>query len=96
MPTDGASDQGDGQSLTLGQLEAGYPLYCKALRMLVIEGLTLNKIKRTLCWNRLEMLHNAMPRQYRDPVMHYGMIKRIVATEAAATPRQPRRSGKPA
>ena len=30
------------------------------------------------------MLHLAMPRQYRDPVMHYGMVKRVVAAEAAA------------
>jgi hypothetical protein len=52
--------------------------------MLVVEGLSLTRIKRTLCWSRLEMLHLAMPRQYRDPVMHYGMVKRVVDAEAAA------------
>jgi hypothetical protein len=84
MPKPSGEEQGQGSGLTLGQLEAGYPMYCKALRMLVIEGLSLNKIKRTLCWSRLEMLHLAMPRQYRDPVMHYGMVKRVLAAEAAA------------
>jgi hypothetical protein len=83
MPKPGASDQGDGPTLTFGQLEAGYPMYCKALKMLVIEGITLTKIKRTLCWSRLEMLHRAMPRQYRDPLMHYDMVKRVVETDRA-------------
>jgi hypothetical protein len=69
--------------MSLGQLEAGYPAYCKALRMLVQEGNSLTAIKRTLCWQRLEMLHHVLPRQYRDPVMHYGMVKRAVEAEAA-------------
>lgn len=84
MPRPDGSEQGAAPALTLGQLEAGYPLYCKALRMLVVEGLSLARIQRTVCWSRLEMLHLAMPRQYRDPVMHYGMVKRVVAAEAAA------------
>ena len=32
-------------SVTLGQLEANFPLYCRALRMLVGEGMSLAKIK---------------------------------------------------
>jgi len=51
--------------------------------MLVQEGNSLTAIKRTLCWQRLEMLHHVLPRQYRDPVMHYGMVKRAVEAEAA-------------
>lgn len=70
--------------LTLGQLEAGYPVYCKALRILILEGNSLNKIKRTLCWQRLELLHRSLPRQYRDPVVHYGMTKRALETQALA------------
>jgi len=70
--------------LTLGQLEAGYPAYCKALRLLILEGQALNKIKRTLCWQRLELLHHTMPRQYRDPLVHYGMTKRAVEAEIAS------------
>ncbi|MFM7635935.1 MAG: DUF3136 domain-containing protein [Cyanobacteriota bacterium] len=62
--------------LSLVQLEAGYSTYCKALRMLILEGKSLQAIQRTLCWHRLELLHHSMPRQYRDPFMHYGMVKR--------------------
>lgn len=87
MPRPGRSDQGTGPSITMGQLEADYPMYCKALRMLVREGVSLTQIKRTLCWSRLEMLHAALPRHYRDPVMHYGMVKRDVEAEAATPSR---------
>ncbi|MDP6833989.1 MAG: DUF3136 domain-containing protein, partial [Prochlorococcaceae cyanobacterium ETNP1_MAG_9] len=36
--------------LTIGELEAGYPLYCKALRRLLQEGRSEKEIKRTVCW----------------------------------------------
>ena len=71
-------------SVTVGQLEAGYASYCKALRMLILDGVSLNKIKRTVCWDRLQLLHNTLPRQYRDPVVHYGMVKRAVEAETAS------------
>jgi hypothetical protein len=29
------------------------------------------------------MLHERMPRQYRDPLLHYGMTKRALAADAA-------------
>jgi hypothetical protein len=74
---------GKAAGMSLGQLEAGYLAYCKALRLLVQEGHSLNAIKRTLCWQRLEMLHHVLPRQYRDPVMHYGMVKRAFEAEVA-------------
>ena len=70
--------------LSIGQLEAGYLSYCKALRMLIEEGRSLNQIKRTVCWQRLELLYAAMPRQYREPLLHYGMVKRQVEASAAA------------
>lgn len=79
-----AGSSGAPKGISLVQLEAGYATYCKALRMLIEEGNTLTAIKRTLCWQRLEMLHHSMPRQYRDPVMHYGMVKRAVESEAAS------------
>ena len=72
------SAKGDVPALTLGQLEGRYPAYCKALKILIREGKTLNQIKRTMCWHRLEMLHERMPRQYRDPLLHYGMTKRAL------------------
>lgn len=53
--------------LTIGELEANYPLYCKALRLLIREGKSLTKIRRTVCWQRLEILHNCLPGHYRDP-----------------------------
>ena len=67
-------------SITIAQLEAGYPAYCKALRILIRDGLSLAKIKRTVCWARLELLHTTLPRQYRDPLVHYAMVKRDVQT----------------
>jgi len=53
--------------LSVGELEGQYPLYCKAMRILVRDGVTLNKARRTLCWQRLEILHHCLPRQYREP-----------------------------
>ena len=55
------------QSLTIGELEANYPLYCKALRMLLQAGKPLATIQRTLCWSRLESLHTCLPNRYKDP-----------------------------
>ena len=70
-------------ALTIGKLEAGYPTYCKALRLLIRDGVPLDRIQRTVCWDRLQLLHAAMPRQYRDPLVHYSMLKRDVETVAA-------------
>lgn len=53
--------------ITIGELEANYSLYCKALRLLIREGKSMTKIRRTVCWQRLEILHNCLPGQYRDP-----------------------------
>ena len=53
--------------LTIGELEANYSLYCKALRLLIREGKSVTKIRRTVCWQRLEILHNCLPGHYRDP-----------------------------
>ena len=36
--------------LTIGELEAGYPLYCKALRRLLQQGKSPKDIERTVCW----------------------------------------------
>ena len=40
--------------LTIGELEAGYPMYCKALRRLLQQGKTVQDIERTVCWGHLE------------------------------------------
>ena len=63
-------------SLTIGELEASYPLYCKALRILVREEKTIEQIKRSVCWQRLQSLHHCLPRQYKDPYQLYFHLKR--------------------
>ena len=63
-------------SLSVGELEAQYPLYCKAMRILVCDGVTINKARRTVCWQKLEILHNCLPRQYREPEQLYLHLKR--------------------
>ena len=54
-------------SLSIGELEAKYPLYCKALKMLIKQGKTSAELERTLCWYRLRLLHRSLPREYRSP-----------------------------
>lgn len=62
--------------LRISELEAQYPQYCKALRILVRDGASLIKVKRTVCWQRLELLHRSLPRQYRDPELLYLSLRR--------------------
>ena len=61
-------------SITIGELEANDQLYCKALRMLVAEQRTINKIQRTVYWGRLQTLHHCLPRQYKSPDYLYAQI----------------------
>jgi Protein of unknown function (DUF3136) len=44
-----------------------FPLYCKALRILIREEKTLKQNQRSVCWHRLEKLHHCLPPQYKDP-----------------------------
>lgn len=62
--------------LSVDELEAQYPLYCKAMRILVRDGVTITKARRTVCWQKLEILHHCLPRQYREPEQLYLHIKR--------------------
>jgi len=61
-------------SITIGELEANYQLYCKALRMLISERRTLNKIQKTVCWGRLQTLHHCLPKHYKSPEYLYAQI----------------------
>ena len=70
-------------SLTIGKLEASYPLYCKALRILIREEKTIQEIQRSVCWHRLEKLHHCLPRQYKDPNQLYLHLKREIRTRSA-------------
>ena len=54
-------------SISVGELEAKYPLYCKALKMLIKQDKTSAELQRTLCWDRLRLLHRSLPRQYKSP-----------------------------
>ena len=54
-------------SVSIGEFEAKYPLYCKALKMLIKQGKTSAEIQRTHCWDRLRLLHRSLPRQYKSP-----------------------------
>ena len=65
-------------TLTLGELEASSELYYKALRILIREGKSIHTIRRSVCWHRLSVLHDALPRQYKDPEHLYFLIKREI------------------
>ena len=55
------------QGLRIGELDAQYPQYGGGMRILIRGGASLAKVKRTVCWERLALLHSSLPRQYRDP-----------------------------
>ncbi len=55
------------RGLRVGELEAQYPLYCKAMRILVRDGVSRAKTRRTVSWQKLECLHRSLPRHYREP-----------------------------
>lgn len=61
---------------TIGELEAKYSLYCKAMRLLLKEGRTIEAIRRTVCWSRLEQLHICLPGRYKSPDYLYAVLKR--------------------
>ena len=69
-------------ALSIGELEASYPLYCKALRILIRDGVTCRKASRTVAWTRLETLHHSLPRQYRHPEQLFFLLSRSAANGA--------------
>jgi hypothetical protein len=76
-PGSAASDSG-AERLTIGELEASYSTYCKAMRLLIREGRSLARIQRTVCWQRLECLHRCLPSHYRDPEYLYLLLRREI------------------
>ena len=70
--------------LTIGELEAKYFLYRKALKQLLLEGRSTAGIEKTLCWSRLETLHNCLPRQYKSPDHIRHQLRREIEQERAA------------
>lgn len=72
-------------TLTIGELEASYPLYCKALRILIREERSIEQIRRSVCWQRLEALHRCLPKQYKDPLHLYFQLRRSIEQEPIPT-----------
>jgi hypothetical protein len=68
-------------SLTIGELEAKYPLYCRAMRLLLREGNTQKMIERTVCWDRLATLHHSLPKSYKSPEYLFWLFRREVEQE---------------
>ena len=61
---------------SIGKLEAGYPGCCKAFRILIRQGRSIETIQRTVAWDRLKLLHNCLPNRYKDPDYLYALLKR--------------------
>lgn len=53
------------------------------MRMLVQEGKSLKKIRQTVCWQRLEVLHGAAPGRYREPGVLYRELQSMEAGHCA-------------
>ena len=70
--------------LRIGELEAQSPQYCKAMRILIRGGASLAKAKRTVCWQRLALLHTSLPRQYRDPEILFLHLRRELELQNSA------------
>ena len=69
-----------GQPPTIGELEAKYSLYCKAMRLLLKQGRSIEDVQRTVCWSRLEQLHTCLPGRYKSPDYLYAVLKRDLAS----------------
>jgi len=61
--------------LSLPALEANYGTYLRTLRLLVAQGYSLLRIQRSLCWIRLQHLHQGLPGKYREPDLLYQELR---------------------
>jgi hypothetical protein len=50
----------------VGKLECQYLRSCKAMRIPVRDGVSLIKARRTVCWQKLNILQYFLPRHYRE------------------------------
>ncbi|MAI96276.1 MAG: hypothetical protein CMN95_06110 [Synechococcus sp. MED650] len=67
--------------ISIGELEAKYPLYCKALQILVKQGKSCSQLRRTLCWDRLRLLNRSLPKQYKSPERLMLIIQANISAE---------------
>lgn len=72
--------------LSIGELEANFGLYCKALRTLIREGVQLDQARRTVCWSRLSSLHQCLPMRYRDPEQLFFLLNRDLESSRRKAP----------
>jgi hypothetical protein len=52
---------------SISELRDQQSIYLKALQILIQDGTSMEKAQKTVCWNRLSRLHEAMPNQYLNP-----------------------------
>lgn len=64
--------------LSLAALEANYATYLRTLRLLVQQGYSLSRVQRTLCWLRLQHLHQGLPATYGEPDELYRQLRACV------------------
>ncbi|MCP9774916.1 DUF3136 domain-containing protein [Cyanobium sp. HWJ4-Hawea] len=69
---------------TIGELEAGYPSCCKALRILIKDKKSIEAIQRTVAWERLTLLNKSLPSRYKAPDYLYFMLKREIEQPVSA------------
>ena len=64
--------------LNIDELEAGYPIISKALRIINLKGNSIKEIERTVCWGHLETLNRCLPGRYKAPTYLMALIKRDI------------------
>jgi hypothetical protein len=46
------------------------------MRLLIKEGRSIEAIRRTVCWSRLEQLHLCLPSRYKSPDYLCAVLRR--------------------
>ena len=68
---------------SISELRDKQSIYLKALQILIQDGSSMEKAQKTVCWNRLSRLHEAMPNQYLNPEH---LFLQMLADTAAINP----------
>jgi len=68
---------------SIPELRDQQSIYLKALQILIQDGSSMEKAQKTVCWNRLTRLHEAMPNQYLNPEH---LFLQMLADTAAINP----------
>jgi len=46
------------------------------MRLLLREGCSQKQIERTVCWDRLAILHHSLPKNYKSPEYLFWLFRR--------------------